>query len=172
MKKINIITFHRAHNYGAVLQAFALQNKLMSKNYDVEEIDYTRKNLLNSYKIFKPIRKNIPKWIKENFNSLRNYKYKKMRYLTFNNFINKYIKSTSIKYNEKSIIKNPPVSDIYITGSDQVWNIGIVTELSDIYTLNFGNKNVRRISYAASVGDASQILKNKDLYNKKISKID
>ena len=54
--------------------------------------------------------------------------------------------------------------DCVITGSDQVWNISIVGELSDIYTLNFGLNNFKKISYAASIGDSSLIEKNKELY--------
>ena len=34
-KKIGIVTYHRAINYGAVLQVTALQNHLIKKNYDV-----------------------------------------------------------------------------------------------------------------------------------------
>ena len=59
-----------------------------------------------------------------------------------------------------------------ITGSDQVWNYQITNGLSDVYTLNFGNNNIKRISYAASIG-VKEIPENlKESYKSKISKID
>ena len=39
-KTIGILTFHWANNYGAVLQAFALQKKLNMLGYHAEIIDY------------------------------------------------------------------------------------------------------------------------------------
>ena len=39
-KKVGIITLHRVVNYGSVLQAFALQEKIKNLGYDVEMIDY------------------------------------------------------------------------------------------------------------------------------------
>lgn len=38
--KIGILTFHFAHNYGAMLQAYALSTKLRNMGYDAEIIDY------------------------------------------------------------------------------------------------------------------------------------
>lgn len=38
--KIGILTFHRAHNYGAVLQAFALKEYISSLCNNVEVVDY------------------------------------------------------------------------------------------------------------------------------------
>ncbi|MEB3373128.1 hypothetical protein SFC43_05805 [Bacteroides sp. CR5/BHMF/2] len=40
MKKIGIITIVRVNNYGAELQAYALQRKLINMGYDAELIDY------------------------------------------------------------------------------------------------------------------------------------
>ena len=50
--KIGILTFHRAHNYGAVLQAYALQEYLYSLNQKVEFIDYKNRKLLEVYRWF------------------------------------------------------------------------------------------------------------------------
>ena len=36
MKKVGILTFHRAHNYGAFLQCYALSNKIRADNADIE----------------------------------------------------------------------------------------------------------------------------------------
>ena len=49
MKKIGIITFHRAKNYGAVLQAYALQHTLKQLGSDCEIVDYKCENIDNGY---------------------------------------------------------------------------------------------------------------------------
>ena len=48
--KIGIITYHSAHNYGAVLQAFALQEYLQKQGHDVQIINYKIKEIENYYK--------------------------------------------------------------------------------------------------------------------------
>ena len=45
--KIGILTFHRAHNYGAVLQCYALQEVLKGMGHEVEVIDYRQKKNRN-----------------------------------------------------------------------------------------------------------------------------
>ena len=40
MKKIGILTFHRADNYGATLQAYALQKVILDNEFKCEIIDY------------------------------------------------------------------------------------------------------------------------------------
>lgn len=44
----------------------------------------------------------------------------------------------------------PPKADAYITGSDQVWSQLLSDKENEVYFLNFGDDNVRRIAYAPS----------------------
>lgn len=53
MKKIGIITYHFARNYGAVLQCYALQKYLINKGYDVEVINYISKVQYNNNDYYK-----------------------------------------------------------------------------------------------------------------------
>lgn len=48
MKKIGIITFHRANNYGAALQAYALQS-FLSRKYCCDVLDYRSASLEKTY---------------------------------------------------------------------------------------------------------------------------
>ena len=41
--KIGILTFHNAHNYGAVLQAYALKKKISQLGHNVEIVNYRNK---------------------------------------------------------------------------------------------------------------------------------
>lgn len=174
MKKINIVTFQNALNYGAALQTYALNKFLCEKypDYVIKDIDYRNKRISNSYKLITPIRKNVIKWFFLVLNDIKNFSKNYKRMKSFKNFLNNNINFTSPYKSEKYLKNNYPDSDILITGSDQVWSTTIVGELSDIYTLNFGDKNTKRISYAASVGNANIILENKEDFKNKLSRLD
>lgn len=170
--KIGIITFHNAHNYGAMLQVYALQETIKDFNKDVKVINYENKKIISNYKVFKPLRKNLIKYSINLISDILNYKKNVMRYKKFDMFMNKKLNLTESIKDINVMNNNIKDFDICITGSDQVWNSDIVGELSDIYTLNFGNENLKRVSYAASIGDISLIKKHKEDYQQKISKLD
>ena len=154
-KKVGIITFHNEQNYGAVLQAYALQEtvkKLGCESYIINYIEpvekhwksiFTEKQKLNNIKI----------WLKIIITNIVYFKKNKRRKKNFYKFINKNIKLYGKYKNENQLKNNAPDLDIYITGSDQVWNTKITKGLKDAYTLNFGNSNIIRASYAASLGN-------------------
>ena len=168
MKKIGIITFYRAHNYGATLQAYALEKILEEKEYDVKFINYINYEIDKQYKILKIDKRNILTIFKSIISSIIYFYKNKKRFNNFNNFIKKNLKIVG-KYNSVNELKSsPPELDCYITGSDQVWNPDITNGLSDAYTLNFGPDGVNRISYAASIGKSS--LGQED-YKTKLSKL-
>ena len=50
-QKIATITFHRARNYGAVLQAVALQKAIIGLGYDSEVIDYDNRKISSCYDV-------------------------------------------------------------------------------------------------------------------------
>jgi hypothetical protein len=54
--KIGILTYHRAHNYGAMLQAYALRSFLREQGHQVEFVDYWPKSHQKQYVLIKPIR--------------------------------------------------------------------------------------------------------------------
>lgn len=164
MKKIGIITFHRAHNYGAMLQAYALQNKITRMGHEVKIIDYRDKNIEVLYKILKFGN------FKRAISSILNFATNNNRYKSFNDFLMNNMR-LSKSYSLEQLKKEAPKYDIYIAGSDQVWNTDITIGLSDAYTLNFGSKSIKRISYAASIGK-SNIESEKEIYKQKLKNID
>ena len=50
MKKIGILTFHRAVNYGAQLQAYALQRTVADLGAECELVDYICPAITKPYK--------------------------------------------------------------------------------------------------------------------------
>ena len=145
-KKIAIITFHQAYNYGAVLQAYALQQTLSTK-YDACILDYRCKKIDNDYKTTHPqnIKQVVSRVIFHKFHSDT-----KKRKIAFDTFSQELLNKSSV-FNEQNIIQANQLFDAFITGSDQVWNLDI-TGNDWNYFLSFAENN-KRFSYAASFGN-------------------
>ncbi len=128
---VGILTFHMAHNCGAMLQAYAL-SKYINNHYhcNCEIIDYRLPDIYDKYE----------KMLKRN-----NVEPKRIK---FEAFISNYLPTSKRIFN----IKNTEKYDIYIIGSDQIWNPEITNGYKDEYFAKFFPENSIRISYAASSG--------------------
>lgn len=147
--KVGILTFHNAHNYGAVLQCFALQHYLQNIGYVVEIIDYRPEFYREQYKphsLISCLRKNPWAMLK---NIFYNYYLFNKRCKSFDNFINKYL-CLSKEVSESEI---PQYYQAYIVGSDQIWNPTITNGFKDVYFCNFhfDKGQSKYIAYAPSM---------------------
>lgn len=152
--KIGIITIHRISNFGSVLQAYALQEYIeRTFGCRVEIIDYlypNRKHLATvadnlSFKV--KLRHKIGSIVKYLIGVKKQEESQK---LLFKKFLKDYIHlSPSLYISEEAIKKNPPLYDLYITGSDQVWNYKSVG-VDGSYFLQFAPAGSRKISFGAS----------------------
>ena len=61
MKKAGIVTFHRALNYGAVLQTYALQKTVSKLGAECEVVDYISHRITHDYKPFRISKNDLPK---------------------------------------------------------------------------------------------------------------
>ena len=146
MKKVGTITFHRADNYGAVLQAFALQKAILSLGYDTQIIDYDAREISKPYDVVD--KRSCRSCIK----SLLVYKERQSKKRLFDEFRkNKLLLSTPVKKDE--LVHTAKQYDKLITGSDQVWNYKL-TASDGAYFLDFVEESHKKISYAASFGIA------------------
>jgi len=151
-KKIGILTFHNAINYGAVLQALALQQFIENKtSADVEIIDLTTDDHIKGLSPF-VLRSSNP--IKNLFLKIWNLKFVgdiKKRNNRFQNFKNELLHISENRFcNAKEISSSSNTYDILITGSDQVFHPKIKN--SDVYYLNFDTKGAKKVAYAPSFG--------------------
>lgn len=162
--KIGILTFHRAHNYGAVLQCYALQEVLKAKGHYVEIIDYRQSFIESLYKVQYHKRYIVKCCLHFQFLSLYNL-YKDiirpqlLRRENFESFRKKYFKTTNKVLDDNF----PNEFDAYVLGSDQLWSFYCTKKYEKVYWGDFvRNKNSRLIGYAiSSVGDFSQYLSDK-----------
>lgn len=141
--KVQIITCHRAFNYGAVLQTYALQKYLKNQGYEVEVIDYTPDYIRKSYN--KSLAKRILRKL------LRYYDFKKSN-KAFGDFLQENVSLTPKRYySYEQLEQELPEADAYIAGSDQIWNCNLENGKDDAFFLKFVPENKKKISYAASI---------------------
>ena len=145
--KIGIITYHRALNYGAVLQAYALQKALMDIGIDSDVIDYRSEYIEYFYKPIKANPLKRPKmFLRELFFASSNSKKRK----NFDTFINRYLNTSRTVCTQAELKALNDKYDLFITGSDQVWNLKW-SGFDKAYFLDFAESS-KKYSYAASFG--------------------
>lgn len=155
-KKIGILTFHRAYNYGAVLQCYALQEVLKGLGHDVYVIDYRQPWTEEVYKIFSlsiAFKYCSPIYTLRYFvNLLNRYKCFSIRKKIFRSFIDKHLQQTP-----PCITDIPQNFDYYIIGSDQLWGLNCLGGKPDmVYWGNFKHPSKSKIvGYAISTNTKS-----------------
>lgn len=152
-KTAGIITMHKVMNYGSVLQAYALQQAITNLGYNTEIIDYTYPN--NFHLKNQPKKSLSYKIAKFGFGIMRkilfSVLYQGDKKSKINSFSKHYLNLSSKTYDTvESIQLNPPEYDVYITGSDQVWN-PTFTLADDIFMLSFVDDSRKKVAYAPSV---------------------
>lgn len=160
MKKIGILTFQRALNYGALLQMYALHEFVLENfhQHQVEVVDYFSP-LCEKECTLKNIKgRNVAMATLKKINFL-------LKRHQFADFIKKHI-NISKKYDIRSIQEAKNEYDVLISGSDQVWNPIIISGDMN-YLLKFSDTSVK-VSYAASIGRTELSPEDCDLYKKQL----
>ncbi len=163
--KIGIITYHFARNYGAVLQAYALQEYLKQKGNNITIINYVDDNQKNNNSVFRS--KNGIKSVIYNIILFPILIDRIRKVKKFQNFIDNYLNCSprlkTIEELKNYIDKNE--FDYIISGSDQVWNPNIM-DFSEAFLLPINTKS-KKATYAASIGNAKveDLIKYKEYIN-------
>jgi len=175
--KIGIVTFHRAVNYGAAIQAWAFQKYLSDRGHNVQFLDYRKREIENQYKL----------WCFDKIFKIRSLKtffnYVIMRSLNFKRIIRRNknferFNKSKLNITEDSIFQVsdiPKAFDILICGSDQIWNVELTNGFDDIYFLNFtGFDRCKKMAYAPSLeqDSFSEIDCNRDRIEKSLMGLD
>lgn len=151
MEKVGIITFHASHNYGSMLQAYALQHIVQNLGYDCEIINFRS---IAQKEMYKPIFMKgtlcgrFVRFIIQSRYVLGIIKKQRL----FEKFLKKELKLSSKEYTTYEDLKNTDFNyDYYISGSDQIWNVRCA-DFSYAYFLPFIKSGKKRIAYAPSLG--------------------
>ena len=131
--KIAILTFSHAKNRGAHMQCYALSRVLRDWGHKVEIIHIELPHSKMS----------IKGYIDMLFTNIQNIRFR-----------SKFYPKISRTYHSAEELKsNPPEADLYIVGSDQVWNPELTKQFgATAFFFDFLDNNQKRISYAASFG--------------------
>ena len=174
--QIKTITCHDVYNHGASLQAYALQTYLESLRHSVEIIDYKPDYLSGHYDLWavdnpffdKPFIKQLYLMAKlpERLMALKRKK-------VFDAFTRKYLKRTACRYHSNEELKvNPLQADVYIAGSDQIWNTLFQNGRDAAFYLDFAPQGAKRISYAASFATEDVVEEYKPFVQKMLQNFD
>lgn len=166
MIKVGILTYLRAYNYGACLQAYGLQQALKKLWKYSEVIQYNDLQLKKNYKSIFHSKKYL-KLFRFLLKPILIYKIK-LKYTKFDNYISKKITLSKDKINKNQLKELNSYYDYFITWSDQIWNFNINNKDTS-YLLDFVTKNRKKISYAASFWKKYQESWEMDLYRRYLS---
>lgn len=175
MKKIGVITLHNVTNFGSMLQTYATQYIIQKLGCEVEIIDFVPEGL-TLYRAMFPKNENRS-FVSKSIRFFPKLVCNIVQYSVLNKFLKKYICRSKIKYNSyEELLKNPPEADIYMSGSDQIWNTQNSNKKNDIkaYYLQFVPENRKRISYAGSFGKkqfSNEVMEDMEKYLKKYDSI-
>jgi hypothetical protein len=171
--KIGILTAHYPLNYGAVLQAFALQEHLKELGHTVTIINYRSKYLHKQFSVLNIENilqsRNILAFIKLCIVRCIIIPKRFIRLCSFNKF-------SKSKLNLSKIVKAdsiPSDFDVYILGSDQIWNSEVFGGFDTVYFGDFPvTKGSKIVSYAASMSTAPLTAEQQDFFVKELKRID
>ena len=174
--KVGILTYHRAENYGALLQAYALRSYLKEQGYDVDFVDYWPDYHKDYFRIFpgKKFRYGglsakllciywATVW------ALPRYRRKRV----LQDFMKRFLGvSGPAKYtNDKDVCRE---FDTVIFGSDQIWRQQSLPTHKGLDLWYFGSPNIeaRKVAYAGSTGPIDLSDKEKELFKQYLSAFD
>ena len=158
MNKVAILSFHSTDNHGAVLQNYALQIAIKDLGFHAETLDYHSEGAGSGYPTYYwPKNANsIGEFFVKLTRYARNYRKKMIRQAAFQSFRNTYLTLTK-EMTKRDLPALDGQYDVFIVGSDQVWNINIIKEDEvDVFTLQFVHSG-KRAAYAASAGSSSNV---------------
>ena len=168
MKNIATITFHASHNYGSVLQAYALAKVIEKEGNSVKIINYRSKQQKDCYTLYKNYR-GVKGKLRNIYQRLISKKLKN-RFNGFEYFINNVLPVTKEINDEKGLQEFSSAFDCYVCGSDQIWNPAC-QDFSTAYYLDFV-KGKKRIAYAPSMGKGEFDEENKELIKNLLKNVD
>ena len=158
--RVGILTFHRAYNFGALLQAYGLQQAIRGYGeYEVEVIDYRNPQIERVYDYYswRAIRRAT--WggrLRMAYFILIAGRSWKRRKRHFNDFVRRFLAISSCHSTDIRKM-NLSAYEAIIMGSDQIWNPQLTGGFDPAYWGDFfASPSTRKIAYAASCGNTEQ----------------
>lgn len=154
MKKIGILAV-KTHNYGSLLQTYALQKVMDNLGYENEMISYKKTNYFKqALRLFNlPLLKQTLAKVYKNIYvcifkpELRELFLKRM--VAFNSFTDS-LRWSKTYVGREALEEGSSQYEAFVLGSDQVWNP--MNYGADFFSMTFIKKGIKKIAYAPSFG--------------------
>lgn len=151
--RIGILTYHRALNYGAVLQCMSLYTALKRMGHEVEVIDY-RPEAIEKYRMYFRWKdfvssKGVVGKLRYLFSCLTLIESRKKTVRKFDTFLKDHIHLSSVV---SSINDAPTYYDVVFFGSDQIWNPANNEGVDKVYLGQMHKGHAKFYTYAVSMG--------------------
>lgn len=147
--KVSIITILDNTNFGTYLQALATGKIIESLGYEAEIVRYTRPSMTGWGQLkYLFLDRGILSVIRNAWKIPRTLKLRDRDFA----FLSKFQFVTNEYVGFESLQKNPPMADVYLVGSDQVWNSFYNKGIDKSFYLDFAPMGKKRVSYASSIG--------------------
>lgn len=166
MKKVALITYHAAHNYGSVMQAYATQRAIEEQGFACEIVDFRPRAQRYEYSLY-----HIPYGVRAGRHELKTmvkdllhvkYHFQRSRRAErFEEFMQQYYHRTPCAANYRELRQQSWDYSLYMTGSDQSWNDNCCENLyqkqdtSGVYYFDFLplETTAGRVAFATSIGN-------------------
>ena len=161
--KVAILTFARTNNYGATLQCYALAKFIEQFGHQTSIINvplmkagaprknsFVEKLMSKIHGYFHQYEKRYRRTTEE---LQKDREYDRQNMLLFDDFRSVYFPNLTREYlTEADFEKDFPQADLYVVGSDQVWNLWVTNIQYPLFFFSFLKHGEKRISYAACLG--------------------
>lgn len=166
--KADILTIHFGVNYGSCLQVYALSESIKKCGIDCKVIDYVPKRY-DSWEIYgknKLEKYPFPLIALWYLFTLPEREYQRS---IFKKFLKRNLSLTRRYKYPDELKKDVPLADIYIAGSDQIWNYDYNTPGDYTYMFDFLKNGEKKFAYAASIGKSQITEAEKSDFKKYLS---
>lgn len=155
--KIGILTFHRAINYGAFLQAFALKTHLTSLGHEVEIVDYWPEGHADCYRVLPQSWKKRSLFGKVKFfiSFILRYSRAKKRIEGMQRLVKQYFDLPPVPCYQTAESLKSLSYDCVVYGSDQIWWKSTIPGYSGFDPVYWGEylpASIKKVAYAPSMG--------------------
>lgn len=158
-----IITLHNSPNYGSCLQTYATQRVFESLGVAPTVVDYYRHDAIPENETERALNgqlaKKLPILGLPGVKSLARVPVSRMvarRRAPLDAFRREMLDLTPRKYySAEELEADPPRADVYVTGSDQVWNSTWNCGFERAFYLSYAPEGAEKIAYAASIGKST-----------------
>ncbi len=153
---VRTITCHDVYNTGASLQAYALAAYIRKAGHEVKILDYKPPYLSGHYRLWGGVSPRYDRPVVRTAYCMAKLPYRikgrfGKRKREFDHFKRDYLPVTEKRYDfYQALVDDHDYADLYIAGSDQIWNTLFPNGKDPAFYLQFVPEGIKKASYAAS----------------------